>query len=79
MEALAIELTPEELAIILKKREDEAKQIMAEELFAKVQEGIEALDKLGYRVQLPAIGGKYVHLHQPHVSAKRMELHKRYY
>lgn len=78
MEAFAIELTPEELALILKKREDEAKQVIAEELFAKVKEGIEALDKLGYWVQLPSIGGKYVPLHQPIVSAKRVELYKRY-
>lgn len=76
METFAVELTSEELAIILKKREDEAKQVVAEELFEKIKEGIKALEELGYRMHLPHIGGKYVPLHSPTVYANLIRLYK---
>ena len=69
-----IELTQEELEIILKKREKEAKQEAAEKVLAKLKEDIKALEKLGYYPHIGGIGGKYVPFHRPRVTASELSI-----
>jgi hypothetical protein len=69
-----IELTQEELEIILKKREKEAKHEAAEKVLAKLKEDIKALEKLGYYPRIGRIGGKYVPSHCPRVTTSELSI-----
>lgn len=69
-----IELTQEELEIILKKREKEAKQEAAEKILAKLKEDIKTLEKLGYYPHIGRIGGKYVPSYRPRVTTSELSI-----
>lgn len=77
MEIKLIELTPEEVKMIVNKREAEAREVAAQERFEKVKTLLAEIDELGYSVRLPEIGGKYVSAHRPWVWDKEISLHKR--
>jgi hypothetical protein len=73
----AFEITAEEWKMIAEKREKEAKEIAAKELFAKIQSDLETLAQLGFEIRLPEIGGKYVPYHCQRVSANDIALGKK--
>jgi hypothetical protein len=77
MDVTLIELTPEEVKMIVNKREAEAREVAAQERFEKVKVLLSEIDELGYAVRLPQIGGKYVSAHCPWVWDKEISLHKR--
>jgi hypothetical protein len=71
------EISAEEWKMIAEKREKEAKEIAAQELFAKIQSDLETLAQLGFEIRLPEIGGRYVAYHCPRVSPDEMRLAKK--
>ena len=73
----AFEITAEEWKMIAEKREKEAKEIAAKELFVKIQSDLETLAQLGFEIRLPEIGGKYVAYHHPRVIPNEMSLAKK--
>lgn len=74
MEVIAIELTEEELAEVLRKREETAKMEMANTLLNEIKERLDALQQLGYCVRGKKIGGQYVHQHEPLMSTCAIHL-----
>ena len=74
MEVIAIELTEEELAEIIRKREETAKMEMANTLLSEIKERLDALQQLGYCVRGKKIGGQYVHQHEPLMSTSVIHL-----
>lgn len=72
-----IELTQEELNHIVERRELQKKEKIAEDTFTAIKEDIELLNELGYRIELPSVGGKYVRYHTPIVRSDDMSLHKK--
>ena len=74
MEVIAIELTKEELAEVLRKREEVAKMEMANTLLSEIKERLNALQQLGYCVRGKEIGGQYVHRHEPLMSTCAIHL-----
>ena len=76
MEIELIEITEEELKEIIKKREAEAKQKIAEEIFEEIKDNLVELKRLGYNLRLPTVGGKYVPIHNPLVSSTNIHLSK---
>jgi hypothetical protein len=76
MEIGLIEITEEELKELLEKREAEAKQKIAEEIFEEIKDNLVELKRLGYNLRLPTIGGKYVPIHNPLVSSMNIHLSK---
>ena len=77
MEIKLIEVTPEELKMIINKREAEAREVAAQERFEKVKTLLAEIEELGYSVRLPEIGGKYVSAHCPWVWDKEIFLRKK--
>ena len=73
----AFEITAEEWKMIAEKREKEAKEIAAKELFAKIQSDLETLAQLGFEIRLPDIGGRYVAYHCPRVNPNNINLEKK--
>lgn len=71
------EITAEEWKMIAEKREKEAKEIAAQELFAKIQSDFETLEQLGFEIRLLEIGGKYVPYHCQKVNANDIGLAKK--
>lgn len=72
-----IELTQEELNHIVERRELQKKEKIAKDTFTAIKEGIELLSELGYRVELPSVGGKYVRYYTPIIHPDDMSLHKK--
>ena len=77
MEVKLIELTPEEVQMIVNKREAEAREVAAQERFEKIKALLSEIDELGYAVRLSEIGGKYVRAHCPWVYQNDIHLRKR--
>lgn len=77
MDVTLIEVTPEEVKMIVNKREAEARESAAQERFEKVKVLLSEIEELGYSVYLPEIGGKYVRAHYPWVSPDKVHLDKR--
>ena len=76
MEIKLVEVTPEEMKMIIDKREAEAREVAAQERFEKVKALLAEIEELGYSVYLPEIGGKYVRAHYPWVSPNKVHLYK---
>jgi hypothetical protein len=77
MEVTLIELTPEEVKMLVNKREMEARESAAQERLEKIKLLLSEIEELGYTVRLPEIGGKYVRAHCPWVYSNGIRLHKR--
>lgn len=75
----AFEITAEEWKMIAEKREKEAREIAAKELFAKIKSDLETLAQLGFEIRLPEIGGKYVSQYYPQVGPNNINLAKKYF
>lgn len=71
------EISAEEWKMIAEKREKEAKEIAAQELFAKIQSDLETLDQLGFEIRLLEIGEKYVPYHCQRLNASDIGLEKK--
>lgn len=71
------EITAEEWKMIAEKREKEAREIAAQELFAHIKSDLETLAQFGFEIRLPEIGGKYVPYHCQRVSANDIALGKK--
>ena len=71
-----IEITEEELAKLVKDRENEAKRLVAVEALENIKELLATIHSLGYYVRLPSIGGSYVRIHNPEVRESNLLLTK---
>jgi hypothetical protein len=76
MEVIAIELTEEELAEVLRKREEAATKEKAVALFNEITERLQAIADLGYHVRGKRIGGSYVPIHEPDFCPTTVRLTK---
>jgi hypothetical protein len=77
MEVKLIEITPEELTMLIEKREQDARAENARELFKEVKRLIAEIEGLGFQVRMPEIGGKYVAKHCPRASSTVIYLSKK--
>ena len=73
----AFEITAEEWKMIAEKREKEAKEAAAKELFAQIQSDLETLAQLGFEIRLPEICERYVAYHCPRVNPNNINLEKK--
>ena len=71
---MVMELTAEELSLILDKREKEARTTFANQKLDEIKELIIEINELGFEVRLPSIGGEYVYYHRPIVNANEVSL-----
>ena len=71
---MVLEITAEELALILDRREKEARTTFANEKLDEIKELIIEINELGFDVRLPVIGGEYVRRHCPIVKADEVSL-----
>jgi hypothetical protein len=76
MDISLIEITEEELAALLKKREEEARRSKALELLDEIKERIAAINELDYHIRLPEIGGCYMRRYDPEVTTNNISLRK---
>ena len=76
MEVIAIELTEEELAEVIRKREETAIKEAATVLFNEIKERLQAIADLGYHVRGDRIGGSYVPIHEPNLCPTTIHLTK---
>lgn len=70
MEITVVELTKEELDEIMAKRKKEEERLLALDLLDEIKERIAIINKLGYHVRLPEIGGSYVSRHRPEATVR---------
>ena len=71
---VAMEISKEEVNLILKHRKETARKERIEELGATIISALEEIEKLGGSVRLPGIGGKYVSYHYPAVRAGNVSI-----
>ncbi len=64
-----MEISEKEKQMLLAHRKEEARKAKIDELYADIVEALAQIEKLGGRVVLPSIGGKYVHYHRPSVRS----------
>jgi hypothetical protein len=69
-----ITLTENEYNEVMKKRSEMAKRLEAEEILDDIKAKLTQLARLGYKVEMSAIGGKYVRWHRPMVSVHDVHL-----
>ena len=69
-----IELTPEELEIIMKKRERDARREQLKECESRLVSVLREIYDLGGAVRLPYIGRKYVSGHCPKVRPENVKV-----
>lgn len=74
METILIEITEEELARLIKKREEEARREKALALLEEIKETILEIRELGYDVHTNWIGGAYVRRHIPLISPNELQI-----
>lgn len=74
MEVIAIELTEEELAEVIHKREEAQKRETAYILLGEIKERLDALQQLGYCVRGREVGGGYTRRHEPLMSTSAIHL-----
>ena len=76
MDIELIEITEEELATLIKNREDEARRLIAVEALEGIEELLTTIHSLGYHVRFTTIGGSYVRKHNPEVLGDKLMLTK---
>ena len=64
-----MEISEQEKQILIAHRKEEARKAEIDNLYADVVEALARIEKLGGRVILPRIGGKYVSSHYPVVRS----------
>ena len=69
-----VELTEEEVEMILKKREKETKHAEATRLLEEIKTNLKAIEALGYKVRGTEIGGGYVTKMKPQVCGGSLQL-----
>jgi hypothetical protein len=74
MDIALIEITEEELAALIKKREEEARRGKALELLGEIKELVASINALGYHIRLPEIGGCYMRRYDPEVTKNNITL-----
>ena len=75
-ENTVMELTAEEKELIMKHREDAAREAKGKQIFDEIKEKLKELDDLGLVMVLPKIGGAYVTSHYPRVKTDEVSLMK---
>lgn len=77
-EITTMELTEEEKRLIMKNREIAAKEAQGAKLFQELKAKMKELEDLGFEIELPGIGGKYVSYHYPIARSTNISLEKKY-
>lgn len=75
-ESTVMELTAEEKELIMKHREDAARETRGKQILDEIKEKLNELDALGLVAVLPKIGGAYVTSHHPRVQTDNISLMK---
>lgn len=60
-----MEISEKEKQMLLAHREEEARKAKIDNLYADIVEALAQIEKLGGRITLPAVGGKYVPRYNP--------------
>jgi hypothetical protein len=67
---IAMEITKEEVELIIQHRKETARKDRINELGTIIRSALAEIEQLGGSVHLPAMGGKYVSYHTPAVRSK---------
>ena len=60
-----MEISEQEKKMLLVHRKEEARKAKIDNLYADIVDALAQIEKLGGRIVLPSIGGKYVPYHRP--------------
>ena len=60
-----MEISEQEKKMLLAHRKEEARKAKIDNLYADIVDALAQIEKLGGRIVLPSIGGKYVPYHRP--------------
>ena len=60
-----MEISEQEKKMLLAHRKEEARKAKIDNLYADIVDALAQIEKLGGRIVLPSIGGKYVSYHRP--------------
>ena len=60
-----MEISEQEKKMLLAHRREEARKAKIDSLYADIVDALAQIEKLGGRIVLPSIGGKYVPYHRP--------------
>lgn len=77
-ESTVMELTAEEKELIMKNREKAAREVQGAKLFRELKAKMKELEDLGFEIELPGIGGKYVSYHHPIARSTNITLDKKW-
>jgi hypothetical protein len=66
------EITEEEKQMLIAHRKEEARKEKIDDLYADIVEALAQIEKLGGRIVLHSIGGKYVPYHKPIVLSSEV-------
>ena len=67
-----MEISEKEKQILLAHRKEEARKAKIDNLYVDIVEALAQIEKLGGRIVLPSIGGKYVPYHKPTVLSSEV-------
>jgi hypothetical protein len=68
-------LTEEEKNLIEKHRANKAKREVMRNHFSEIQRLLREIEKMGGSITMPTIGGKYIPIHTPKVTAEQIDLY----
>lgn len=77
-ESTVMELTAEEKELVMKNREKAAREAQGAKLFKELKAKMKELEDLGFEIELPSIGGKYVSYHHPVACSTNITLSKKW-
>lgn len=77
-ESTVMELTAEEKELVMKNREKVAREAQGAKLFRELKAKMKELEDLGFEIELPGIGGKYVSYHSPTARHNNITLSKKW-
>lgn len=74
-----LQVTKEEMEMVLKAREENARVAELTELRETLMTTIARINQLGGRVEMPSIGGRYVPYHTPVVTTNTVKVLYKYH